>query len=60
NKHRLHNAFSHCKTKPGFYFTIILSPKKDTRNTSDRHCHIYHIINTTLSGVKFNLNLMPE
>ncbi|KAG1826532.1 hypothetical protein EV424DRAFT_1345503 [Suillus variegatus] len=43
----VHNVFSHCKTKPGFHSTIILSPKKDTRDTSDRHCQIYHIINTT-------------
>ncbi|KAG2340754.1 hypothetical protein BDR05DRAFT_966633 [Suillus weaverae] len=38
----------------------MLSPKQETRNASVHDCHIYHTVNTIQSGVKFNLNGMPE
>lgn len=59
NKHRLYIVLYRRKTKPGFHFALMLSPKKGTHNPSDRHCHIYHVINTIQSSVKFDLNGMP-
>ncbi|KAG0699559.1 hypothetical protein DFH29DRAFT_42465 [Suillus ampliporus] len=59
-KHRLYIALHHRNSKPGFHFALMLSPKKETRTTSIHDCHIYHTINTIQSGVKFNLNGMPE
>jgi hypothetical protein len=60
NKHRLYIVFYRHKTKPGFDFALMLSPKKDTRNPSDRHCHNYYVINTIQLSVKFDLNGMPQ
>ncbi|KAG1832061.1 hypothetical protein EV424DRAFT_1369498 [Suillus variegatus] len=59
-KHRLYIALHHRNSKPGFHFALMLSPKQETRNTSIHDCHIYHTVNTIQSGVKFNLNGMPE
>ncbi|KIK35183.1 hypothetical protein CY34DRAFT_812372 [Suillus luteus UH-Slu-Lm8-n1] len=46
NKHRLYIVLYCRKTKPGFHFALMLSPKnlKGTHNPSDRHYHIYHVI----------------
>ncbi|KAG2125369.1 hypothetical protein DEU56DRAFT_572366 [Suillus clintonianus] len=60
NKHRLYIALHHRNSKPGFHFALMLSPKQETRDTSVHDFHIYHTINTIQSGVKFNLNGMPE
>jgi hypothetical protein len=59
-KHRLYIALHHRNSKPGFHFALMFSPKQETHNTSVHDCHIYHTINTIKSGVKFNLNGMPE
>ncbi|KAG1805971.1 uncharacterized protein BJ212DRAFT_1390139 [Suillus subaureus] len=48
------------RKKHRFHFALMLSPKQETRNTSVHDCHIYHTVNTIQSGVKFNLNGMPE
>ncbi|KAG2035197.1 hypothetical protein BDR03DRAFT_900139 [Suillus americanus] len=59
-KYRLYIALHYRNSKPGFHFALMLSPKQETRNTSVHDCHIYHTVNTIQSGVKFNLNGMPE